>query len=166
MIHMPILRKGTAYKSVDVSTTPHHRTREPFMEISQANGGLIRRDLLTQQASKQALAKFSTEELLAISKQAAEHFLNDALPLGDGEQSPEDYVEQLSATTGMPFVMVRKNMRKIYNALAEMRSVIDGLTRGLDLQILEAGFGTHEGHAVGFYPRGDTLGVVLPSNSP
>jgi acyl-CoA reductase-like NAD-dependent aldehyde dehydrogenase len=166
MIHIPVLRKGIPYKSVDVSRTPHHQTREPFVEISQANGGLIRRDLLKQHESKQALAKFSTEELLAISKQAAEYFLNDSLPLGDKVQAPQDYVEQLSATTGMPFVMVRKNMRKIYNALAEMRSVIDGLTRGLDLQILDSGFGTHEGHAVGFYPRGDTLGVVLPSNSP
>ena len=49
----------------------------------------------------------------AISKQAAEYFFSDTLPLGDGTQSPQDYVEQLSATTGMPFVMVRKNMRKI-----------------------------------------------------
>lgn len=166
MLHIPILRKGEPYKSLDTVTTPHHRTREPFVEISQANAGLIRRDLLTQRQSKEALNRFSTAELIAMCAKAADSFLNDTLPLGDTAQTPQDYVEQLSATTGMPFVFVRKNMKKIYAALSEMRSVLDGLTRGLDLQILDNGFGTHEGHSVSFYPRGDTLGIVLPSNSP
>jgi acyl-CoA reductase-like NAD-dependent aldehyde dehydrogenase len=166
MLHIPILRKGEPYKSLDVVTTPHHRTREPFVEISQANAGLIRRDLLTQHESKRALSQFTTEELVAISGRAADYFLNDSLPIGEAMQTPQDYVEQLSATTGMPFVFVRKNMRKIFAALSEMRSVLDGLTRGLDLQILDTGSGTHEGHSVSFYPRGDTLGIVLPSNSP
>jgi len=31
----------------------------------------------------------------------------------DDEQRPDDYVEQLSATTGMPFVMVRRNMQRV-----------------------------------------------------
>ncbi len=166
MIHIPILRKGEPYQSLDITTTPHHRTREPFVEISQANAGLIRRDLLTQHASKEALTKFSTKELIEISARAADFFLNDTLPLGDVLQSPQDYVEQLSATTGMPYVFVRKNMSKIFSALSEMQSVLDGLTRGLDLQILDTGSGTHEGHPLSFYPRGDTLGIVLPSNSP
>ena len=45
MLHIPILRQGVPYKSLDVVRVPHHRTREPLVEISQANGGLIRRDL-------------------------------------------------------------------------------------------------------------------------
>ena len=45
MIHLPILRHGVPYKSLDVVRVPHYRTREPFVEISQANAGLIRRDL-------------------------------------------------------------------------------------------------------------------------
>jgi acyl-CoA reductase-like NAD-dependent aldehyde dehydrogenase len=166
MLHIPILRKGEPYKSLDVVTTPHHRTRQPFVEISQANAGLIRRDLLTQHASKQALTKFATKELIEMSARAADYFLNDSLPVGEAMQTPQDYVEQLSATTGMPFVFVRKNMQKIFAALSEMQSVLDGLTRGLDLQILDSGSGTHEGHPLSFYPRGDTLGIVLPSNSP
>ena len=38
---------------------PHHRTREPFVEISQANAGLIRRDLRPerQAAAREALAR-------------------------------------------------------------------------------------------------------------
>jgi hypothetical protein len=37
MLHLPILRHGVPYKSLDVLRVPHHRTREPFVEISQAN---------------------------------------------------------------------------------------------------------------------------------
>jgi hypothetical protein len=166
MIHIPILRKGVSYKSIDIQRVPHYRTRETFVEVSQANAGLIRRDLLDQETPRSALARFSTGQLLAMCKVAAEYFLNDTLPVGDGEQSPDDYVRQLSATTGMPHVLVRKNMKKIYGVMAEMGSVIAGLTRGLDLKILDDGFGVHEGHAVSFFPRTQSLGVILPSNSP
>jgi acyl-CoA reductase-like NAD-dependent aldehyde dehydrogenase len=166
MLHIPILRKGTPYKSLDIARVPHYRTRETFVEVSQANPGLIRRDLLDQERGREALAAFTTEQLLAMCRRAAEAFMNETLPLGDDEQSPDDYVRQLSATTGMPHVLVRRNMQKIHGALAEMGSVLAGLTRGLDLKILDAGFGTHEGHAVSFFPRTSSLGVILPSNSP
>jgi acyl-CoA reductase-like NAD-dependent aldehyde dehydrogenase len=66
----------------------------------------------------------------------------------------------------MPHVLVRKNMKKIAGVLTEMRTVLRGLTRGLDLSILDTGHGTHDGHAISFYPRTQSLGVVLPSNSP
>jgi acyl-CoA reductase-like NAD-dependent aldehyde dehydrogenase len=168
MIHIPILRHGVPYKSLDVIRIPHHRTRETFAEMSQVNPGIIRRDLReTEQAeARDALAKIPFERLLEICRQAAGHFLNDSLPLGDGSQSPDEYVEQLSATTGMPHALVRRNMIKIAGVLTEMRTVLRGLTRGLDLALLDAGFGQHEGHALSFYPRTHALGVVLPSNSP
>jgi acyl-CoA reductase-like NAD-dependent aldehyde dehydrogenase len=57
-------------------------------------------------------------------------------------------------------------MGKIRGVMAEMGSVLNGLTRGLDFNILDTGFGQHEGHAVSFFPRTASLGVVLPSNSP
>ncbi|HKX30157.1 MAG TPA: aldehyde dehydrogenase family protein [Blastocatellia bacterium] len=166
MIQLPILRKGVPYTSVDLQRVPHYRTGETVVEISQANSGLIRRDLLDQETARGLLAQLSTERLLEICRRAADHFLNDRLPLGEREQTPDDYVSQLSATTGMPHVLVRKNMKKIYGAMAEMGSVLAGLTRGLDLKILDEGFGIHEGHPVSFYARTKSLGVVLPSNSP
>ena len=45
MLHIPILRKGRPYYSVDSVVTKHHRTGEPLVRISMANSGLIRRDL-------------------------------------------------------------------------------------------------------------------------
>jgi hypothetical protein len=34
MLHQPILRHGVPYKSLDVVTVPHYRTRDPFVEIA------------------------------------------------------------------------------------------------------------------------------------
>ncbi|MEA2203965.1 MAG: hypothetical protein QOE77_741 [Blastocatellia bacterium] len=166
MIHIPILRRGEPYASLEVARLPHHRTREPFVEISQANSGLIRRDLRDQKTAREKLAAFSTAELIAICARAAEHFLRDELPLGEQMQSPEDYVQQVSATTGMPHALARRNMVKIHGVMAEAGSVLNGLTRNIDWEVLDRGFGEINGQALSFYPRTDSLGVVSPSNSP
>ena len=129
MLHIPILRKGVPYRSLDIQRTPHHQTRELFVEMSLANAGLIRRDLLDQRAARESLSDFTTSQMLDICRRASGHFSNDTLPLGDSEQSPEDYVRQTNATTGLPHVMVRRNMRKINGVMAEMESVLSGLTR-------------------------------------
>ncbi|HEY6231191.1 MAG TPA: aldehyde dehydrogenase family protein, partial [Pyrinomonadaceae bacterium] len=112
------------------------------------------------------LAALSTAELIAICKLAAEHFLNDSLPLGDTSQTPDDYVQQVSATTGMPYVLARRNMAKIHGAMSQAANVIDGLTRNIDWEILDRGFGEIDGRSISFYPRTESLGVVLPNNSP
>jgi AcrR family transcriptional regulator len=166
MLHIPILRQGQPYKSLDVARVPHHRTQKLFVEISQANAGLIRRDLLKQDQARSALAKFSTARLVQICSQAAVHFSDDALPLGDDLQTPEDYVRQVSATTGLPHVLVRRNMRKIRSMFEEIANVLNGLTRNLDWDLLDRGFGEIAGRSVSFFPRTQSLGVVLPNNSP
>jgi hypothetical protein len=166
MLHIPILRRGKPYTSVDRARTLHIQTRKPFVEISQANSGLIRRDLLQIDSARAALAKFSTRELLDICRKAADSFANDTLPLGDTPQTPSDYVEQLSATTGLPYVLVRRNMGKIRGVLAEMESVLEGLTRNLDLSILDVGYSTAGSQPISYFPRASALGVVLPNNSP
>ena len=167
--HLPILRKGKPYQSLDVAKAVHYRTKETIAEVSQANLGLIRRDLLDQAGPRAALGKLAYAELVAMSKRAAEFFLHDTLPLdpfAGVSQSPEDYVAQLSATTGMPNVLVRRNMQKVHGVLAQVDEVLGGLTRGLDLTLLDTGIGMVAGRAISFFPRGDTMGVVLPNNSP
>ena len=166
MLHIPLLRRGKPYRSLDVVRAPHHRTREPFVEVSQANIGLIRRDLLDQRAAQDLLAGFSCDELIRICGLAADHFLHADLPAGEAAQSPQDYVEQVSATTGMPYVLARRNMQKIHSVLANMREVLGGLTRNLDLRVLDNGSGELNGQALSFFPRGQSLGVILPNNSP
>lgn len=157
MIHIPLLRAGIPYRSVDVVTVPHHRTRKPFVEISQANVGLISRDLLRQDEARAALQRFTVSELVAMCKAAGPVFLTATLPVGDAEQTPEDYLEQLNATTGMPFVMGRRNMARVAAVLENMESILRGLSRGVDFDSFDRG---------PFFPRAQALGVVLPNNSP
>ena len=155
-LRLPILRQGTPYYSLDVVRVVHHRTREPFVEISQANPGLIRRDLARQDVARSALAKFTTRELVDICTRAADIFTDD----------PADYISQVSATTGLPYVLVERNMLKIKSMFANMESVLNGLTRDIDWEILDRGFGDVEGKTLSFFPRTQSLGAVLPNNSP
>jgi hypothetical protein len=169
MLHIPILRWGVPYKSVDRAVVPHFRTREPFVEMSLANVGLIRRDLRHQADKHAALAGIAVSDLVRMSARAADHFLSDTLPLDpvSGQmQTPQEFVEQVSATTGAPWSNVRRNMAKVHGVLKHVDVVLAGLTRGLDLSVLDAGFGDRDGHMLSFFPRGDALGVVLPNNSP
>jgi acyl-CoA reductase-like NAD-dependent aldehyde dehydrogenase len=166
MLHIPILRQGSPYVSLDVASVPHHRTRETFVEVSQANAGLIRRDLSRQEIARASLSKFTTRDLVDTCTRAAEHFTNDSLPLGETSQTAEDYVAQVSATTGMPYVLARRNMSKIKSMLASMESVLNGLTRNIDWEVLDRGFGVRDGKSLSFFPRTQSLGAVLPNNSP
>jgi acyl-CoA reductase-like NAD-dependent aldehyde dehydrogenase len=144
------------------------RTGEALARISQVNAGIVRKDLAHIGESRAALKRLSCEKLIGICTEAAEHFLYGTLPLGDQghTQSRQQYVETLSATSGLPFVMVRRNMQKIAQALSNMRSVLDGLTRGLEPGILDRGLGEHAGRPISFYPAAPCLGLVMPSNSP
>lgn len=169
MTHLPILRWGTPYRSVDVAAVPDFRTREPFVVLSQANAGLIRRDLRAQDQARAALAAIPAAELVERAARAADHFLHETLPLdplAGSTQTPQDYVAQVSATTGMPWAIVRRNMAKVHGVLSRVGDVLAGLTRGIDLAVLDSGVGLAGGRLLSFYPRADALGVVLPSNSP
>jgi hypothetical protein len=160
-IHIPALRFGVPYRSADLVTTTG-------AEVSQVNSGLIRRDLRRIGEAAAELQAIPSERLLDICHQAGELFLSGSVPVGeDGRaQSAEDYVRQASASCGLPHALVRSNMGKIAHVLLEMRSILKGLTRGLDPAVIDAGMGEQQGVPVSFYRTADSLGVVLPSNSP
>ncbi|MFN7961444.1 MAG: aldehyde dehydrogenase family protein [Thermoanaerobaculia bacterium] len=162
---IPLLRRGQPYWSLERVTLPNIATGEPVAEVSQANPGLIGRDLAGS-AVATALGAFSTRELLALAVRAGELFRSAELPLGEGSQSPDDYVAQLSATTGMPRSLVRANREKICSMLARLPEVLAGLSRGVEPEILDQGFGFEQGRRLSFRRETDWLGLVLPSNSP
>ena len=164
MLHIPILRHGKPYESIDQIELVHHATGDPVAKVSQANAGLISRDVNRWDAD--VLEQFTVKELLAMCKKAAELFMNGTLPVGDSKQSFDDYVRQLSATTGMPYTYCRGNARKIHRVLDEMDAILAGLTRGFDLSILDKGYGSDEGRTLSWFREARTFGAVLPSNSP
>ena len=160
-IHIPALRFGVPYRSVDTLSTTG-------AQVSQVNSGLIRRDMLRIADAAAELQDIPSKRLLAICHDAGEFFLSGRVPVGDAgqEQTADDYVRQTSASCGLPHALVRNNMGKIAHVLLEMGAILKGLTRGLDLSVLDAGMGEQQGVPVSFYRTADSLGVVLPSNSP
>jgi acyl-CoA reductase-like NAD-dependent aldehyde dehydrogenase len=166
--HIPALRRGRPYESLDKANVVDCRSGSVLATVSQVNAGIIRKDLARVAESREALKKFTVAELIDICAKAGDQFVNGTLPLGDkGQtQSPKQYLETLSATSGLPHVMVRRNMNKIHQALANMAKVLNGLTRGLNLSVLDKGIGEQNGARVCFYAATQSLGLVMPSNSP
>lgn len=164
MLHIPILRHGQPYESIDKIEILHHATGEPVAHVSQANAGLIARDV--RRIDDSVLESFTIAELLAMCRNAAELLLTGTLSVGDVPQTFEQYVQHLSATTGLPQTLCRSNAKKIYRVLDEMDAVLAGLTRGFDLSILDRGYGDDDGRTLSWFREARTFGAVLPSNSP
>ena len=166
--HLPVLRLGRSYESLDKLEIKDHRTGEVKALVSTINAGILRKDLRKLGEARAALKKFSVAQLIALSAEAGGHFLNGTLPFGDRghTQSADEYVATLSATSGLPHVMVRRNMAKIHHALTHLGEVLNGLSRGLDLSIIDRGFGEQFGTKLSFFPTCQALGLVMPSNSP
>lgn len=164
MLYVPILRSGRPYYSKDTVLLHDYATRRPVAEVSQANPGLISRDLLSDDWSP--LQNSTVAEMLERLRQAARHFMEDDLPVGEVEQSPEEFVAAQSATTGLPHALCRQNMKKIEAAMQNMAAILDGLTGALDLETLDRGYGRRDGHAVSYAPKARRFGAVLPANSP
>src|SRR3954471_12888842 len=164
MLHISILRHGKPYESIDKITIVHHATGEPVATVSQANAGLVGRDIRSMDDS--ILEQFTIKELFALCKKAGKIFMEGTLPVGDAKHSFDDYVKHLSATTGMPVTLCRNNAGKIFRIFDEIGAVVAGLTRGFDLSILDKGYGDDDGRTLSYFREGRVFGAVLPSNSP
>ena len=144
----------------------HFVTGEPVAEVSQANGGLVARDLRKAKQARDALREIPCAELIRMVQRAGELFQSADLPVGDALQSPEDFVRQQSATTGLPEKLCRMNMEKLGGVLAQLDQILAALTRKLDLDIFTRGFGDEGGVIRSYQAAAPVLGMVLPSNSP
>ena len=88
---LPILRHGEPYRSLDVARSPSSNS-PAVRQVSQANSGLIRRD-----RDRKRPGKIWPRSLPAVDchlRPRRRAFLNDTLPLGDEQQSTEDYVRR------------------------------------------------------------------------
>ena len=167
MLHIPVSRWGEPYKSLDLDKVVHFDTGEVLAEVSRANGGLVERDMRFAKRARDVLREIPIKDLLAMVKKAADLYTKAELPLGDGTQTPDQFVRMQSATTGLPEHMCRFNMEKNHFVLSGMDKILDALTRGLDLNILARGYGVEErGVPVSYQAQSPVLGMVLPSNSP
>jgi acyl-CoA reductase-like NAD-dependent aldehyde dehydrogenase len=161
------LRWGEPYKSLDIDKVVHFATGEPLAEVSRANAGLVERDMRHAKRARDALRQVPIRDLLQMAKKAGELFAKAELPLGDGTQTPDQFVRMQSATTGLPEHMCRFNMEKNNFVLGNMDKILDALTRGLELNVLSKGYGIEaRGVPISYQAQSPVLGLVLPSNSP
>lgn len=162
---IPALRRGQPYTSLDKTDIKNVRTGEIVAQVSQVNAGVIKRDL--RRSTRDCLRAIPIEKLLEICRKAGDLFMEGTLPLdGEHTQSPQDYIEALSASSGLPHALIQRNMGKIYQVFTEMPTILRGLTRGMELSVIDKGTGEQNGVPVSYFPLTQELGVVLPSNSP
>ncbi len=167
MVNIPVLRWGQPYASMELDNVIHFITGETLARVSQANPGLLAKDMRRAQRAREALREIPCRELVAMMKKAADLYKDGSLPIGDGAQSPDDFARQQSASTGLPEHMCKANMAKNHFVLSNMDRILDSLTRGLDLNILTRGYGVEpRGVTVSYQAQAPALGMVLPSNSP
>lgn len=167
MLNIPVIRWGKPYESLDTDTVVHFATGEPIAKVSQANRGLIERDMRTAHKAREILRQFTVDQIIGMIKKAADLYESATLPIGDGQQSPEDFARQQSSSTGLPEHMCRMNMPKNSFVLRNMDKILESLTRGLPLDILTKGYGTESrGVTVSYQAQAPVLSAVLPSNSP
>ena len=167
MLQLPVLRWGEPYKSLETDDVVHFISGQTLARVSQANAGLLGRDIRKAKRAREVLLDIPCETLIERMKKAGELYHDGVLPMGDGEQSPEDFARQQSASTGLPEHLCRKNMGKNQFVLSNMDKILDALTRGLDLDIFTRGWGVESRDVpVSYQANTPVLGMVLPSNSP
>ncbi len=167
MLNIPVMRWGEPYESLEIADVLHFDTGEPIAKVSQANDGIIRRDMRSAHKAREILCQYKIADLIEMLGKAGEIYENGTVTIGDGQQTPDDFVHQQSASTGLPEHMCRANMGKNSFVLQNMNKILDCLTRGLDLDILTKGWGMESrGVVVSYQAQTSVLAAVLPSNSP
>ena len=92
--HIPCLRLGEPYVSLNKIEVTDYRDGATKATVSQVNAGVVRRDLQHIDEARAALRRFSTAELIEIGAKAGEIFLNGEVQIGvEGEmQSTTHYI--------------------------------------------------------------------------
>src|SRR5262245_20591257 len=112
MLHLPVLRWGEPYTSLEADPVVHFATGEEIASVSRANGGLIQRDKRQAARARAVLRDITIDDLIGRVGAAGELYMNATLPMGDGTQTADEFVRAQSASTGLPERMCRANMKK------------------------------------------------------
>jgi hypothetical protein len=136
---IPVLRRGEVYESLDLSEVMSTSGDQLICRVGFACGGMVKRDLLSIGKARDVLKGYSAEDLVNITRRAGELYLKGTLPVGmEGiPQTPEDYVQSLAMTSGLPHTLIRAGMTRLHSVFEQIETIICGLTRGLDLDVLD-----------------------------
>ncbi|MDO8530256.1 MAG: aldehyde dehydrogenase family protein [bacterium] len=168
-IHIPALCFGPEY---------HSLTRHPVVDLGSgeelASLGLVLENRIAADCLQKGLLKaaFATlqsipvRERIAMCVEAAAIFESGILDGGGELQTPGDYIKLLARTSGLSYVLARANTTRICAALRSTEAIMNGLSRGLPLDIYDTGLGQQGGATVRLNPRIEALGCCMPNNSP
>src|SRR5947209_667041 len=112
MIHIPVSRWGEPYRSGESDKIVRFDTGEVVAEMSRSVPAMLGKDMRHAQRARDVLREIPIKQLLPMVKKAGELYTRAELPLGDGTQTPDQFVRMQSATTGLPEHMCRFNMEK------------------------------------------------------
>src|ERR1041384_6787488 len=102
MVKIPVLRWGQPYESLEFDKVVHFNTGETLAHVSQAIPGMLAKDMKKAQRARDVLREIPCRELVQMMKRAGDLYRDGNLQIGDGEQSPDDFARQQSASTGLP----------------------------------------------------------------
>ncbi|MCA9297502.1 MAG: hypothetical protein KDA28_00465, partial [Phycisphaerales bacterium] len=158
-MHVPILRWGEPYESLDVDHVIHFESGERLAEVSRANPGLLIRDMRQAQRAREVLRHIPIFELCGRLGTAADAYLNGTV----GGTTPQEFIHLQAATTGLPEHLCRLNMEKLHHVLTNLERIIGSLTRGLPAEALTDGRTIEDGVTRSRQATSPVLGLVLPS---
>lgn len=169
MYQIPALCFGQKYQSLSVHKVADLGSGEALASLSLVLESMIATHCLREgrlEKAFQTLQSIPVRERIRMSVLAADHFENATLPCGEDTQTPAQYIEVLSRTSGLSHTLARANTGRICKALRDTELIMNGLTRGLPLDTFDTGIGQQGGATVRITPRIKALGANMPNNSP
>ena len=165
MIDVPILRGGRPYRSKEAIDLCDYATGEAVARLEPGQSGP---DLARLAAGRMDAAAGSARGRdLGMLRVAARSFMTGSLPIGGrGSVARPSSLWRSRPRRACRNALCRQNMAKIESAMLNMATILDGLTGGLDLDVLDRGYGQRDGHTVSYAPKARRFGAVLPANSP
>lgn len=166
---IPALCFGTEY---------HSLARHPVVDLGSdeelGSLGLVLESYIAKDCQREhrldaalnTLQSIPVRKRIEMSVLAADIFERETLDCGGVDQTPAQYIELLARTSGLSFELARANTTRICAALRNTESIMSGLSRGLPLDIYDAGLGEQGGANVRINPRIKALGCCMPNNSP
>src|SRR2546427_9886670 len=90
MLNIPVLRWGRPYTSLEIDNGIHFSTGETLASVSQANPGLLAKDIRQAQRARDVLCEIPSRDLIRMMQKAADLYRDATLPMCDAQQSPCD----------------------------------------------------------------------------
>ncbi len=168
-IRIPALRFGEVYDSMSRHPVVDLGSGQELASLGLVLENTIAVDSLREKGIERAFAKLQSipvRERIRMSVLAANIFQNDTLDCGGVPQTPTEYIDLLARTSGLSYALARANTDRICAALRDTEAIMNGLSRGLPLDIYDTSLGEQAGATVRLNPRIKALGACMPNNSP